>query len=96
MENMGDVTYDNPVYEFDPDDQLDNPSDRLVHLPSPLTTSAARDENVSSIVIYYLCLWSSGHDREFQKSSSEATCFVIEAVKGHHFKWKIVLRKKYF
>ena len=52
MENMGDVTYDNPVYEFDPDDQLDNPSDRLVHLPSPLTTSGARDENVSSIVFY--------------------------------------------
>jgi hypothetical protein len=46
MENMGDVTYDNPVYEFDGDD-LDSPAERLVHLPAPLVSSGPKNENVS-------------------------------------------------
>jgi len=66
MENMGDVTYDNPVYEFDPDDQLDNPSDRLVHLPPPLTTSGA--ENVED---YNMEVSLQGYENEYEVSDDE-------------------------
>ncbi|KAL5252043.1 hypothetical protein ACHWQZ_G015002 [Mnemiopsis leidyi] len=67
MENMGDVTYDNPVYEFDEDD-LDNPSERLVQLPASLSTSSAKNNNVEE---YNMEVSLQGYENEYELSDEE-------------------------
>ena len=72
MENMGDVTYDNPVYEYDGDD-LDNPADRLVHLPPPLTTKS--NENVEE---YNMEVSLHGYENDYEMSEDEQDTSIFD------------------